>query len=399
MKKFLIVLFCCCFGFSVCFARVVINKPIRVEADPSQDVAHIVLEFAEKFIDPKDDGYAVPEEDSGRFDVLSLYFTGMKKDDFKKLNVESTIKAVPFVRKVLIDKEPGKPRVFIKIFFPKGLVSWKVTRMNSPNYKYISINIYRSELLSKIVNMPHSGFCKNNIFPGGWRGKLISCGKKKKLRSIDRKKINIVIDAGHGGRDSGSYSFGLKEKKITLDIARKAASRLRKFGYNVFLTRNSDRYLSVVDRFKLAQQLKADLFVSVHVNASAGTNSVAGLETHFLDGSPFLDKNRSCKVYGIDKGKDLYLRNLLRDKINASKVLSHSIQNSLLNLFSKKRINVVNRGVKKTVFRTLMRSRVPSSIVEVGFLTNKKEAKRLSTPFYRGCLAKGISDGIMRFLS
>lgn len=178
---------------------------------------------------------------------------------------------------------------------------------------------------------------------------------------------------------------------------------MKKEGYRVFLTRNTDSYLSVVDRFQLAQQLKADLFVSVHVNATAGVERVSGLETFFLDGGPFFGKKRNSRFL-FSKGKEdrrliAAANSVLRDKIASSKVLSSAIQKNVLKNLSKRNISVVDRGVKSKAFRTLMRSEVPSSIVEVGFITNKNEAKKLSKSSYRNFLARGICDGIKQFLA
>lgn len=188
-----------------------------------------------------------------------------------------------------------------------------------------------------------------------------------------------------------------------MDIARRAYKNLKKKGYRVFLTRSTDSYLSVLDRFQLAQQLKADLFVSVHINAIPGIERVSGVETHFLDGSPFFGnkKNSLFLLASTKRDRDLvkFTNAVLMDKISSSKKLSRSIQNGICDLAARKRIDVVNRGVKRTGFRTLLRSEVPSSIVEVGFVTNKKEAQRLATPHYRDFLARGISNGIEKFLS
>jgi len=224
----------------------------------------------------------------------------------------------------------------------------------------------------------------------------------KKKREFSSRKVNIVIDAGHGGLDPGTRSFGLKEKVVTLDIAKRVYSNLKRKGYRVFLTRSTDKHLSVVDRFQLAQQLKADLFVSIHVNSAAGLERVSGVETHFLDGSPFFGKKKSCQfLFFKDKKDEAFkkiIKNQLREKIDNSRALSNSIQKNILSFLKNKNIDVVDRGVKSTGFRTLLRSRVPSSIVEVGFLTNKKEAKFLSKASYRNFLAHGICEGISEFL-
>lgn len=217
------------------------------------------------------------------------------------------------------------------------------------------------------------------------------------------RKAHIVIDAGHGGVDSGTSSFGLNEKSVTLDIARRTYAKLKKEGYRVFLTRNSDSYLSIVDRFQLAQQLKADLFISVHVNAAVGLEHVSGVETHFLDGEPFFGRHTSNSFLFVSTAQDRLATRLVNqlqyEKITASRLLSTSIQKEIVGHLQKNNIYVGNRGTKRTSFRTLLRSEVPASIVEVGFITNKQEASRLAKSSYRNFLAQGICNGIKAFLA
>jgi len=198
----------------------------------------------------------------------------------------------------------------------------------------------------------------------------------------------------------------MKEKTVTLDIARRVYAMLKKNGYRVFLTRNDDTQLSVLDRFQLAQQLKADLFVSVHVNAVPaipGRKSVSGVETYFLDGKHFFGKDKTCCFLFDKTPKDKVLahlaKGLLYNKISESKALSNLIQTSVLSRLKQKKISVVNRGVKRAPFRVLRRNEVPSSLVEVGFITNKDEARRMRKATYRNFLAQGICDGIKKFLA
>ena len=219
--------------------------------------------------------------------------------------------------------------------------------------------------------------------------------RKKKVK----KNLTIVVDAGHGERDPGTTKFGLKEKDITLDIARRIHALLKKNGYRSFLTRNTDSFLNVLDRYSLARQLKADLFVSVHVN-SCGLESVSGFETHYLKQGPLLGDGANTSFMFVQSERDKKRAGTadeqLKKKIVGSQILAQTIHAGIKDVIDLNQLAVADRGVKQTVYRTLLHHEVPASIVEVGFLTNKKEAQLLAKSAYRQVIAQGIYRGIVR---
>lgn len=376
---------------------VTINRLMRVEAATGSCVSQITLEFLKPLY------CKVREAKVG--EQVKLYFPGQRLSDFKHMGIVEKIKKLAVVKRVALANETYEevpvPSPTLTIDFIKGSVSLGLTKAPPEEPNLLVLDIYDKEKVKVILYQATTiRKASNNVLSDFHSGKkkLFCLNSSKKKRQISPFKANIVIDAGHGGKDPGSCSFGMNEKSITLDIARRVFSTLKKEGYRVFLTRNTDSYLSVVDRFQLAQQLKADLFVSVHVNAVAGIERVSGIETHFLDGRPFFGRRNRNTFLFVENDDDKKLvkgiKRLLYEKITASKVLSKSIQTSILSSLRKKNISVVDRGVKQTAFRTLLRSEVPSSIVEVGFLTNKREAKLLSRPLYRNLLARGICNGI-----
>jgi len=358
---------------------VIINTLKRVEVAPGDIVSQITLEFASPIF------YKCKVTKAG--EQVKLYFPGLRLSDFKGGRVVEQVRNLPDVRTVLLSEEVSDevliPSPTLTINFAKDSVILNLSKTTEENV--FTLDIYNKLNIRVIMNQ------STTI--------RTACNKKKK--KLSPSKAHIVIDAGHGGEDSGASSFGLKEKSITLDIARRVFAFLKKAGYRVFLTRNTDSYLSVVDRFQLAQQLKADLFVSVHVNATNGSERVSGIETHFLDGRPFFGKNRNSRFLFVKNNSDRHLvskiRKFLHEKISASHVLSKSIQNSLVGSLRKRNLDVVDRGVKQTGFRTLLRSEVPSSIVEVGFITNGEEAGRLAKSSYKNLVARGICRGIKGF--
>jgi N-acetylmuramoyl-L-alanine amidase len=225
--------------------------------------------------------------------------------------------------------------------------------------------------------------------------------RSKKKRPVKSRK-HIIIDAGHGGKDCGACAFGLHEKAMTLDIARRVCAMLRREGFRVSLTRNDDTYLSIEQRVLLAQQLKANLFISIHVNACPWVKKASGVETHFLNTEPFFGRNKNSSFLFVKNRRDRSLipvaNRMLYEKANRSKKLSSAIQNGVLQNLQRRNVSVVNRGVKSTTYRLLLHNKVPASIVEVGFITNPQEAKRLATCSHRQFLAEGVRDGVKRFL-
>jgi N-acetylmuramoyl-L-alanine amidase len=365
-----------------------INTLMRFEAAQGDHTSQVVFEFLRPLY------YRAKETKEG--EQLKVYFPGMRLADFSRMGVIAQVKKIPNVNNVVLSSEKNSalgvliPSPTLTIDFTKDVVILRLTKMEDPNL--LIIDIYNKATLGVIKEKVTTILkASNDTMPS------------KKKRAFSPLKARVVIDPGHGGRDSGAESFGLNEKAITLDIARQVFSRLKEEGYRVFLTRNTDTSLSVVDRFLLAQQLKADLFVSVHVNAAAGVGKSSGIETHFLDGSPFLGPQKRSAFLFADRSEDKELITLankvLHEKITASQALSHSIQQGILCNLREKNMVVENRGVKRTVFRTLLRSEVPSSIVEVGFLTNEQEAKLLTQPSYREILVGGICDGIKKYLA
>jgi len=381
----------------------VINQLTRIEATAGKYASQIVFEFLHPLYYEKEvnnRGEQVTEE-------VILYFPGISLADFRALQVYEKIRSLGVVKDVAINFERlPVGRIAVKINFEKESVLLRLTKMEEPNI--LVLDIFDKKVLEalrkKVTTTLYA--CNNVVEPGATvQDCVVSCEvhPPKKKRMLQPRKAHIVIDAGHGGIDGGANSFGLQEKNFTLDIARRACASLKKEGYRAFLTRNADAYLSIGDRVQLARQLKADLFVSVHVNAVAGLHHVSGVESYFFDGTPYFDKRRCKRAFLFignkhDKCLAQVADRLLYERFSESKTLSGFIQESVLNCLKKKNIAIVNRGIKRANFGVLLRNEAPASLVEVGFLTNKAEAKRLTKAAYRNWLAHGICNGIKKFL-
>lgn len=232
---------------------------------------------------------------------------------------------------------------------------------------------------------------------------------KSTPKKLNTKNKVIVIDAGHGGKDGGAigYDGKLLEKDIVLSIALKTGDELRKMGYQVFYTRTKDRYINLRDRTKLANDKRANLFISIHANAAfnkSKAKTMQGVETFFL--SPARSE-RSKEVAALENKADFeeanfflkqnFLSALSREKIIASNRLAIDIQKNILNSVRKK-YKVVDGAVREAPFWVLVGAQdMPAVLIEVGYISHNDEGKRLSNKLYQELLAKGIALGVQNY--
>ncbi len=226
--------------------------------------------------------------------------------------------------------------------------------------------------------------------------------------SFDESPIKvIVIDPGHGGEDTGAIGpSGLEEKDLTLAIAKRLARILKdRLDCRVLLTRSKDVYISLEERTAFANKNRADLFISIHANA-ARRKGARGVETYFLSFEASDDEARMVAAFennmvGIDgrvsDGKIDDIKAILWDLVQTeahhqSASLAESIHTSILRVTGGE-----NRGVKQAPFIVLAGATMPSVLVEVGFITNPIEEKRLSRRSFQKKIAEAISDGVLRF--
>lgn len=217
----------------------------------------------------------------------------------------------------------------------------------------------------------------------------------------------IVLDPGHGGRDPGAIGLHrVIEKKFVLDVARRTVYALKRrlpAGNRVFLTRNRDRYLPLQARTSMANDLKADLFISIHAN-SAPNRRTRGIETYLLSEA---SSARALAVAAresdttIARMTDLQkiLQDLmLRSKVNESYLLAKVVHRAMVSGLQRKYRPIKDLGVKRGPFFVLLGAQMPSILIETVFITNPVGAKRSRTKRYKRTLAEGIAEGIVRFV-
>lgn len=218
-------------------------------------------------------------------------------------------------------------------------------------------------------------------------------------------QLRIVVDAGHGGKDPGAIGPGnLYEKDVVLNLAKRLASQLRtELKCEVLLTRDKDIYIPLQQRTAYANSVNADLFISVHANASLNKD-VHGVETYYLN---FSKNDKAVAVAARENGMsmqevgdlELILFDLMANaKINESSRLAAEIQAALLSSLRGKYRNVNDLGVRQGPFHVLLGATMPSVLVEVAFISNKEEAKRLKSRSYQEQAAQGIVAGVTKYL-
>jgi N-acetylmuramoyl-L-alanine amidase len=215
----------------------------------------------------------------------------------------------------------------------------------------------------------------------------------------------IVIDPGHGGPRPGTISkSGLQEKEVNLAVALALKKLLKeKAGLDAILTRESDVDVPLEDRTVIANQKRADLFVSIHSNAHRDRKR-GGVETFFLNISPdpsvieLAAAENATSTKSIGEMKTILQKIVQNSKIQESRDLAEFIQQSLVRALSQDLPSVKNLGVKGGPFWVLIGGEMPSVLVEISHLSNAKEEAKLKTRKYRELAAQGIYDGIMAYI-
>ena len=222
--------------------------------------------------------------------------------------------------------------------------------------------------------------------------------------------FTILIDPGHGGEDDGAKVMTsgkvldelIKEKDISLSISQKIYKKLTEKKYTVFLTRSFDRTVSLAERAALAETIKADLFISVHINSSASSNAI-GFETYYLDNHNDVAIKKVEKTENIPtKGDEVIVQQILVDlvverTVKISKPLAESIHSEIKNSVGKK-YRIPSRGIKPGLFYVLALSKRPGVLLEVGFISTKKERIRMMDPHFQEAYADAVVKGIAEFI-
>src|SRR5437016_5529676 len=231
-------------------------------------------------------------------------------------------------------------------------------------------------------------------------------GQSTLTRALGLKIGRIVIDAGHGGHDTGTVGpTGLMEKDLCLDVALRLGKIIeqRLPGADVVYTRSDDTFVPLEERTNIANQAKADLFISIHANSSRD-HAARGIETYYLnlkgsaEAMEVAARENATAQGGVHDLQDLVLKIARTEKIDESKELAEDIQDSLSKRIQKTNKPVKNRGVRKAPFVVLIGADMPSILTEISFLSNPADEQLLKKPEQRQKVAEGLYQGMASYL-
>ena len=233
-----------------------------------------------------------------------------------------------------------------------------------------------------------------------------AAGERSLIRALGLKIGKIVVDAGHGGHDTGTIGpNGLEEKDLVLDVALKLGKLLEdKLGAEVVYTRDDDTFIPLETRTAIANKEQADLFISIHANSSDDPTA-RGVETYYLNFTSRADalevaaRENAVSEKSIHELQDLVKKIALKEKIGESREFAADVQRSLYNGLSAKNPSLRNRGVKKAPFVVLIGANMPSILAEISFVSNPDDAKKLKTNDYRQRIADSLYKGVSRYVN
>ena len=270
----------------------------------------------------------------------------------------------------------------------------------TPYKPILSLKTYHIPLPTEINTLPAKRYKKPKAKPKKSRQ------KSKATRS--HKSELIVIDAGHGGHDSGAIGGGKKEKDLVLQISKRLEKQLKKRGHPVYMTRKKDRFLKLPQRTRIADKKNAVLFISIHANSvpKKKRNKIQGVETFFLQktrdarSQRIAARENKSVLQGTSKlSKNVILDSVLSGpKIVQSNKLAIDVHKRMITNLRSRYRGVKDGGVRHAPFWVLVGASRPSILVEVGYISHPKERKRLFTPRYQELIAIGIAEGVDIYL-
>jgi len=245
---------------------------------------------------------------------------------------------------------------------------------------------------------------RKSIDPDVHEARPTASGDRSLIRALGLKIGRIVIDPGHGGHDTGTIGpNGLEEKDLVLEVGRRLGKLLEtRLGAEVVYTRKDDTFIPLETRTAIANQQRADLFISIHANSSQDS-AARGVETYYLNftSSPealeVAARENAVSEKSIYELQDLVKKIALKEKIEESREFAGDVQESLHSGLAAKSPAIRNRGVKKAPFIVLIGANMPSILAEISFVSNPTDEHRLETSEYRQRIAESLYRGIAKY--
>jgi N-acetylmuramoyl-L-alanine amidase len=236
-----------------------------------------------------------------------------------------------------------------------------------------------------------------------WPARRTTSGDRSMIRVLGLKVNRIVIDAGHGGHDTGTVGpTGLREKDLVLDVSKRLGALIEeRMGSQVVYTRSDDRFIPLEERTAIANANQADLFLSIHANSSP-VRTASGVETYYLN---FTTSKEALEVAARENAESsmtindlegLLQKIALKDKVDESREFAQRIQNALC-AYSMKSARNRDRGIRKAPFVVLIGASMPSVLAEIGFVSNAQDERLLKRPETRQKIAEALYKGLSQY--
>jgi N-acetylmuramoyl-L-alanine amidase len=233
-----------------------------------------------------------------------------------------------------------------------------------------------------------------------------AAGDRSLTRALGLKIGKIVIDAGHGGHDTGTIGpNGLLEKDVVLDVSRRLGRLLEsRLGAEVIYTRRDDTFIPLETRTAIANRERADLFISIHANSSRDSDA-RGVETYYLNftSSPealeVAARENAVSEKSIHELQDLVKKIALKDKIDESREFAGDVQESLYGGLALNNAGIRNRGTKKAPFIVLIGANMPSILAEISFVSNPTDERKMETSEHRQRIAESLYRGVSKYVN
>ncbi len=296
------------------------------------------------------------------------------------------------------------PRIYLDISGARLAVRPPRVDIGDRLVRRVRLNQFKPGVVRAVLDLKHPGSHDAVLMANPHR---IVVDVERRAGGAGRRHLavrKIVLDPGHGGKDPGAVGAGgLREKDVVLRVARSLAPRLRKeLGVDVVLTRNRDVFVPLKARTAMANRERADLFLSIHSNASLNRRA-GGLETYYLDKTT---DEATLKLAARENGtarrnltdlqivlSDLKLNVYLPDSIS----LASHLQSSLVKKTRSRYPRAKDLGVKKGLFYVLVGARMPAALAELFFVSNRREARELRRPEMRRAIVDGLARGIRTY--
>lgn len=326
-----------------------------------------------------------------------------------------------------LKEDPSKglpPRIYVDLFNTKlAMDSQNPIAVDDGVLRQLRVGQFTAEVVRIVIDLATAAESNASLLADPYRLVIDIQGQKHAdaVTAVDKGKKGtaltgkgkplpvsgigkIVLDPGHGGKDPGAIGVGgIAEKDIVLAVAKKLERKLRQeMGVEVVLTRRDDRFISLEDRTAIANAQGADLFISLHMNASPN-GEAKGLETYYLDNTNDEGSIRlAARENGTSRRNVSDLQFILSDmtqnmKLEDSIALAHHLQQSLVDGMSTRLADVKDLGVKKALFYVLVGARMPSVLVEMFFITNKAEGQAMSQETYQNAVVDALYEGIQKY--